>query len=48
MGKKANVTAFFKKGKKENPRTYRAASLTSDPGKVNDFQTHEGQQGVGE
>ncbi|KAK4831032.1 hypothetical protein QYF61_014920 [Mycteria americana] len=33
-GKPPKVTALFKKGKKEDPRIYRAGGLTSVPGKV--------------
>ena len=32
--RKANVTAVFKKGKKEDPGNYRLLGLTSIPGKV--------------
>jgi len=32
--RKANVTPVFKKGKKENPGSYRPVSLTSTPGKM--------------
>jgi len=32
--RKANVTPFFKKGKKEDPGNYRSVSLTFIPGKM--------------
>lgn len=32
--KKANITAVFRKGKKQDPRTYGAGSLTSVPGRM--------------